>query len=184
MYLQFPKSANGREKIKRDWLIHRETAKAFYCIPRLLFSHELSKSSKSTLNSKDGLKYTKWRNMYKKLPERNTGMAHKQCYLKWKNLQHSLLTTTGVDNHFQEQMQSEIEKNRLLLERLLDVTLHLASRNRAFRGNTVDLDDVHNGNFLGTLELLARYDHILHDHLEMIRQHKKGTRLTHYHTII
>ena len=154
MYLQFAKSANGREKIKRDWLIHRETAKAFYCIPRLLFSHELSKSSKSTLNSKDGLKYTKWRNMYKKLPERNTGMAHKQCYLKWKNLQHSLLTTTGVDNHFQEQMQSEIEKNRLLLERLLDVTLHLASRNLAFRVNTVDLEDVHNAE-LQTCRFLA-----------------------------
>ena len=73
-------------------------------------------------------------------------------------------------------MQSEIEKKRLLLEMLLDVTLHLASRNRAFRGNTVDLDDVHNGNCLGTFEWLARFDHILHDHLEMIRQHKKGTR--------
>ena len=65
MYLQFAKSANGREKIKRDWLIHSETAKAFYCIPCLQFSHELSKSSKSTLNSKDGLKYTKWGNIQK-----------------------------------------------------------------------------------------------------------------------
>lgn len=39
---------------------------------------------------------------------------------------------------------------------------------------------VDNGNFLGTLQLLAGYDHILHAHLEMMRQHKKGTRLIHY----
>lgn len=46
-------------------------------------------------------------------------------------------------------MQSEMGKNRLLLERLLDAALHLASRNLAFRGNTTDLDDVHIRSFLG-----------------------------------
>uniref|UniRef100_A0A1A8IJ03 TTF-type domain-containing protein n=2 Tax=Nothobranchius kuhntae TaxID=321403 RepID=A0A1A8IJ03_NOTKU len=181
-YLQYAKSANGREKIRRDWLIYSESAKDLYCIPCLLFSHEQTKPSKSALNSKDGLKLAniKWKKMYGKLPEHETNAPHKQCYLKWKSLQHSLLAATGVDGHLQKQMLTEVEKNKMILERLLDVTLHLASRNLAFRGKTSNLDDVHNGNFLGTLELLSHYDPLLHEHLEKIRQKKKGARLTHY----
>lgn len=40
---------------------------------------------------------------------------------------------------------------------------------------TKDLNDIHNGNFLGTLELLSCYDPLLNEHLQTIRD-----RLTHY----
>ncbi|KAL6475705.1 hypothetical protein MHYP_G00167450 [Metynnis hypsauchen] len=181
-YLQYVKSANGREKIRGDWLIHSDSTEALFCIPCLLFSHEQTRQSKSALNSKDGLKLSdiKWQKMYRKFPEHETHTPHKQCYVKWKSLQHSLLVATGVDGHLQKQFQTEAEKHTKILERLLDVTLHLASRNLAFRGKTSNLDDVHNGNFLGTLELLAHYDPFLHEHLEKVRQNKKGSRLTHY----
>lgn len=181
-YLHYAKSANGREKIRRDWLIYSESAEALYCIPCLLFSHEQTRPSKSALNSKDGVKLAniKWQKMYGKLPEHETNASHKQCYLKWKSLQHSLLAAKGVDSHLQKQLLTEVEKNKMILERLLDVTLHLASRNLAFRGKTSNLDDVHNGNFLGTLELLSHYDPLLHEHLEKLQKKKKGSRLTHY----
>uniref|UniRef100_A0A3B1IJ48 TTF-type domain-containing protein n=1 Tax=Astyanax mexicanus TaxID=7994 RepID=A0A3B1IJ48_ASTMX len=181
-YLQYVKSANMREKIRRDWLIHSDSAKALFCIPCLLFSHEQTRPSKSALNSKDGLKLSdiKWQKMYRKFPEHEKHTPHKQCYVKWKSLQHSLLVATGVDGHLQKQLQTEAEKHTKILERLLDVTLHLASRNLAFRGKTSNLDDVHNGNFLGTLELLAHYDPFIHEHLEKVKQKKKGSRLTHY----
>lgn len=52
------------------------------------------------------------------------------------------------------------------MERLLDVTLHLASRNLPFKGKTKDLDDIHNGNCLGTLELLSHYDPLLKEHFQ------------------
>lgn len=58
---------------------------------------------------------------------------------------------SGVDFLLNKKLQTEIEKNRAILERLLDVTLHLASRNLPFRGKTKDLDDIHNGNCLSTL---------------------------------
>lgn len=104
--------------------------------------------------------------MYRKLPKHETHTPHKQCYVKWKSLQHSLLVATGVGRHLQIQFQTEAEKHTKILERLLDVTFHLASRNLSLRGKTSNLDDVHNGNFLGPLELLARYDPLLHEHLE------------------
>ena len=77
-------------------------------------------------------------------------------------------------------MLSEIEKNVALLTRLLDVTLHLASRNLPFRGKTQTLGDVHNGNYLGTLELMSHYDPLLKDHLDKVRNNTKGSRLAHY----
>lgn len=159
-YLQYAKSANGREKIKRDWLIYSKSTNALYCIPCLLFSHEQKTPSKSPLNSKDGLKMAniKWIKMYAKLPQHETHAPHMQCYLKWKSLQHSILEAKGVDCHIEREILTEIEKSTMLLERLLDVTIHLASRNLAFRGKNLELDNVHNGNFLGTLELLAHYD--------------------------
>lgn len=95
-------------------------------------------------------------------------------------MQCSIMAAKGIDHHLQRQIQSEIERNIALLERLLDVTLHLASRNLPFRGKTKKLGDVHNGNYLGTLELLSHYDALLKDHLDKVRNSTKETRLSHY----
>ena len=54
-YLQYVKSANGREKIRRDWLIHSDSANALFCIPCLLFSHEQTRPSKSATMGQDRL---------------------------------------------------------------------------------------------------------------------------------
>ena len=72
----------------------------------------------------------------------------------------------------QKLMETEIEKNKALLKRLLDVTLYLAFRNLPFRGITNTLDEPDNGNFLGIIELLAKYDNILNDHLQNVREHR------------
>lgn len=37
-YLQFSKSANGREKQKRDWLAYSPTIDSLHCVPCMLFS--------------------------------------------------------------------------------------------------------------------------------------------------
>lgn len=58
--------------------------------------------------------------------------------------------------------------------------LHLASRNLPFRGKTKKLGDVHNGNYLGTLELVSHYDALLKEHRDKVRNSTKETRLTHY----
>lgn len=122
----------------------------------------------------------KWRRMYDKFPAHEKNKAHRDCYLKWKNVHQSVMEVSGIDCQLQKQIQIETEKNRALLKRILDVTLHLASRNLPFRGKTKDLNDIHNGNFLGSLVLLAHYDPLLNEHLQKVKDKKKGTRLTHY----
>lgn len=88
----------------------------------------------------------------------------------------------GIDSHLQHEIQLEVDRNKAILERILDVTLFLASRNLPFRGSTDMLGDVRNGNFLGTLELLAKYDPLLNDHLRKVKEKRPSTRVTHYLT--
>ena len=79
-------------------------------------------------------------------------------------------------------METEIKKIKAQLKRLLDVTLYLAFRNLPFSGSTNTLDEPDNGNFLGITELLAKYDGIVNDHLQNIREDRQqGKRLqAHY----
>lgn len=110
----------------------------------------------------------KWRRMYDKFPVHEKNTAHRDCYLKWKNLQQPV-----IDSQLQKQIQTETEKNRALLQRILDVSLHLASRNLPFRDKTKYLDDIQNGNLIGTVELLSHYDSLLNEDLQKVRDQKK-----------
>lgn len=100
---------------------------ALYCILCLLFSSELKRGSQSLSNS-DGYKMSEvsWCRMYV------SNKVHKTYYFKWKILHHSVMTASAINKQVDEQLKTEIEKNRALLERILDVTLHLASQNLPF----------------------------------------------------
>lgn len=67
-YLLYSKAANGREKVKRDWVTYSKTTNALYCIPCVLFSYLQKRSSLSALNSQNGYKMSdvKWCQMYNK----------------------------------------------------------------------------------------------------------------------
>lgn len=72
--------------------------------------------------------------------------------------------------------QVEDEKNywKNLLERIISVIIFLAERNLPLRGNNKILGAPNNGNFLGTIELLALNDTFLKAHLLKYAQRGKG----------
>ena len=86
-YLQYTKAANGREKVKRDWVIHSKSTNALYCIPCVLFSRGQKIPSLNALKSQHGYKMSdvKWRRIYDKFPSHERNKAHRDCNLKWKN---------------------------------------------------------------------------------------------------
>ena len=71
-YLKYFKTPNGREKVKRYWLVHSKSLNALFCIPCILFSHSLKKPSHSSLNSFEGYKMSrvKWQNLWTNLKVR------------------------------------------------------------------------------------------------------------------
>ena len=52
-----------------------------------------------------------------------------------------------------------------VIERVINVIKYLVSRGLPLRGDNLDLGSIRNGNDLGTIELLAKYDTLLADHL-------------------
>ncbi|CAH2256019.1 zinc finger MYM-type 1-like [Pelobates cultripes] len=114
------------------------------------------------------------------IKEHENSIIHKQHYWSWRKLQMSM-AGHGVDSNLQKSLETETNKFSSLLERLLDVTLFLASRNLAFRGSSQRIGDQHNGNFLGLLELIAHYDPVLQEHLEEVKKSQETGKKLHAH---
>ena len=66
-----------------------------------------------------------------------------------------------------------MQKWKELLQRVIDVVLFLGERGLSFRGDTHVIGDVHNGNFLGIIELISHYDPILREHVTKVQQSQK-----------
>lgn len=68
----------------------------------------------------------------------------------------------------------EIEKNRMVLHRVVDIIIVLAKQNLAFRGHRYESitnlsnnqDNLNHGNFLALVKLIAKYDQVLNIHIE------------------
>ena len=86
-----------------------------------------------------------------------------------------------VDNLLCQRIQEEQLVWKQILRRLLDVTLFLAERGLAFRGSSCLVGDPSNGNFLGLLELLGRYDPLLAEHLAKVKDSQKEKRRMQVH---
>ena len=86
--------------------------------------------------------------------------------------------------HACERVQYNSEKNKstAILTRILHVVFFLGKRGLAFRGSSHPIDDAQNGNFLGLIELSSKYDAILLEHVEKVRNSQAcGRRLqAHY----
>ena len=107
------------------------------------------------------------------------------CYLSWRQLEENIKKFQGdqsVDGMLAKGYKSEKEKWRAILKRILDVVLFLGKRGLAFRGTSHLIDNPQNGNFLGLIELLSKYDSLLFEHVEKVRKSQAcGQRLqAHY----
>ena len=77
---------------------------------------------------------------------------------------------SAVESLLEREIVTETERWRNILKRILDVILFLAERGLAFWGDEEKLGSVHNGNFLGFIDVLAKYDLVLDDHLKRVRR--------------
>lgn len=170
------KLKNG-EITSRDWLAFSPSKYSFYCFPCRIYHSEIVKivNPPSKLCQSDGLdKQVGWSNIGDKVKNHESSTTHKSYYLKWRELEVRLSTSQGVDSLLTMQIKSEAHLWRQILRRILDVTITLSERGLPFTGSSCHIGDVHNGNFLGVIELLARYDTLLQEHVNKIRESQSG----------
>ena len=172
---------NG-ETCSRGWIVFSPTKKAIY-FPCRLFSHAIDHPTRSSLASPSGWSTEmKWKKLWERRPDHEKRASHKKCYVSWRELQKRPENNTGTDAIIEENILSEAAKWKKLLTRIIDVVVFLGKRRLAFRGSSLRIGDVHKGNFLGLLELLAHYDPLLEEHVTKVKvAQQKGERLqAHY----
>jgi len=81
-----------------------------------------------------------------------------------------------IDAAVMKQYHTECSYWRSILQHVVAVVKHLSMRGQAFRGHDELIGSVHNGNYLGILELMAEFDPFLAAHIEKqcVLQQEKG----------
>ncbi|XP_065639642.1 uncharacterized protein LOC136072365 [Hydra vulgaris] len=166
----FHKITRNGEKINRDWLVWSATSKIFLCFPCSLFgsNQDCGAGNNSHLLRWNGGINGNWRKLAEKVKGHQNNSHHRDNYIKWKTALESLGNQCGIDSSLEKLIRNEAVRWREILKCILDVILFLASRNLSFRGSSKMIGDDDNGNFLATLELLAKHNKTLQLHLEEV----------------
>ena len=122
-----------------------------------------------------------WRKLYGKVEARQRSWSHVSCFITWKQLEKTVLRTTGIDQQLQSQFESEVSKCREIFRCILDVVLFLSERQLPFRGSTTELNNPNNGLFLGNMELLSGHNKMLKSHLVEVKKHQENNSRMHAH---
>ena len=76
-----------------------------------------------------------------------------------------LKTGETIDKKEQQIIEKESKHCKNIRHRLLNINLYLAANNMAFRGNSDTLYTPNNGKFLGLVQLFAKHDPVMQNHL-------------------
>lgn len=139
--------------IHRFWLIYSVIKKSVFCGVCKLFGDS------SIDFNKNG--YNDWSNVHKVLKSHEDSLAHKTNCLKYLNK-----SKNEINQQLNDEIQSEMNYWRKILQRVVTVVKQLASRGLPFRGHDEKFGSVHNGNFCMLLETIAEYDPFLYDHIK------------------
>ena len=131
-----------------------------FCFCCKLFSE--SKAKLCTSGSRD------WKNFSKLLKEHECSTNHIHALHKWLDLENRLVKNLVIDKDFDRIINAEKQHWRGVLERLLYIVQFLARSNLAFRGTNAKVFERNNGNFLGLVELIGKFDPVMREHLHRI----------------
>lgn len=155
-------------KVERDWLIYSPSAEAVFCFVCRLFGNLHGKSKQFSL---DGFK--NWSNPGRGFAAHEESKEHMHNHLQYKmRLKHA----STLEKSFMNAADVERSYWKKVLVRVVETIKLLASRGLALRGHDEILGSKHNGNFLGVLEYLAKFDTFLSEHISRFGNKGKGNQ--------
>lgn len=161
------KLKNG-ETIDRHWLIYSRIKDCVYCFYCKVF--QKSNNSLSTSGVRD------WRHLSRDLDQHENSSNHLQCCQLWYELKTRLDSGKTIDKEHWNLIAKEKDHWRDFFKRILAAIHYLAKHNDAFRGSSDVLYQRNNGKFLGLVEMMAKFDPVIIEHVRRIKNHE-----THVH---
>ena len=157
----------------KHWLEYSLKADSLFCFACRMFATQ----SQGDINEQNwmvsGVRGSNWKNAIRAIRKHTSTYFHINNMKSWK----CYIKQTPVDCMLSEQRQAElsrrqheIEFNREVVHRLLDIIIFLAQNNLPFRGHRESESARNRGKFLGLVELQARRDPVLKEHLEKSKQ--------------
>lgn len=148
--------ANGRI-IDRDWVIFSPKLKGVLCFPCKLFG-----STSQNIETFRTTGFNDWRNTKKSFEMHEKSFVHIKNYMAYRNRAKG---TRTLDQNILKQEEVEMKYWREILLRIVSVIKFLAAKGLPLYGSNQTIGSDANGNFLGILEVVSKYDTLLESHL-------------------
>lgn len=151
--------SNG-ELINRKWLVFSKSKQKIFCFCCKLFSQQTVALTSTGFDD--------WANTSVRLTEHEKSRGHLQATVQWLEAERRLNKECTLDHLHQQRIKDEKTRWQNVFQRLFAVVQFLAEHNLAFRGSVDRVFQPHNGNFLGLVELIAKFDPVMQEHLRRI----------------
>ncbi|CAB3370281.1 Hypothetical predicted protein [Cloeon dipterum] len=164
LYRKVSPSATGIA-VHRYWLQYSNKTNEAYCLPCWLFGPPIQENIAASSPWQTGFQSFKHT---KQAVERHEASKNHiistQCMKHFKSGQ-------GIDKALAEEREEEEKFWRKVIKRVIDVVIHLATQNLPLRGHrealrSEEINATNRGNFIATIELLAKYDTVLNELLK------------------
>lgn len=142
----------NNEPYPREWLCYSLAKGRIYCFACKLFG--------CGRNSFSGDGFNDWRNT-KVISMHEDSNDHRNAMLALLARQ----VNSGIDSNVHRQIDKEKEYLRQILQRVIGVVKFLGERGLPLRGHDEKLNTPENGNFLGIMELISKFDPYLAEHI-------------------
>ena len=144
------------------WMVYSEIAEGAFCIACALFCK--NRTSKGQLVNSP---FCAWHKKAEKCKDHEHAKYHQEALQCAEEFVHTIeQPTTTVASMVDRRRAQKIEGNRSILKCVADAILYCGRQCIALRGDAEKCNTPGNpGNFLSVLQLVAKYNPILHEHL-------------------
>jgi len=118
-----------------------------------------------------------WKHLSERIKEHGFSKNHIEACAVYEMWQKNI----NIDKDLENQIRKEASFWRMVLQRLFDIIITLATNSLALRGHREDLSlEGYYGNFLSIVQLVSRYDQVLNQVLEMPKGNEMFLNINHF----
>ena len=164
-----------KKKVPRKWLIYSPSVDSLFCLSCWLFAKTHHKHYDPTWSTVSGSGFSNWKKATLRIEQHEKSSIHMEAEGQLSLTRLRLDKGKAVDAEQVRAYECQVQKNRKVVSRLIDVTLFLAKQNLALRGHRENMrtadTERNDGNFLELVRLISKYDSVLAAHLSEQTSH-------------